>query len=155
MAKAKKEATGTKGLFDFLGAITTDQSMDYFDNMTDADRKSYKGSRYMIHRFLSMNPHFIPIVNTLQKYTHIPERAHYLFLTGLIPRGKQFNKYIKSTKEDKYEKWMVELVSKHYNISIDEAIQYIEIYYKSDKEGLKLLCQRYGIDQKQLKKAKL
>jgi hypothetical protein len=147
--------TKPKQLFDFINGIYLDQSKDFFDNLTDGEKKTYKYSKYMIHRFLSMNPHFIPIVNTLQKYTQIPERAHYLFLTGLIPRGKQFNKYIKSKKEDKYEKWMVELVSKHYNISIDEAIQYIEIYYKSDKEGLKLLCQRYGIDQKQLKKAKL
>jgi hypothetical protein len=155
LAKAKKEATGTKGLFDFITAITTDQSMDYFDSLTDADKKSYKGSRYMIHRFLSMNPHYAPIVNLAQKYTMLPDRSHYQLLTGILPRGKQYNKYIKGAKDEKYEKWLVDLVVKHYGVSKVEAIQYIEIYYKHDKKGLKDLCEMYAVDKKDIKKAKL
>lgn len=146
--------TKSKELFDFLNGIYL-QPDNFFDELTDEEKKKYKYSKYMIHRFLSMNPHYIPIVNTLQKYTQIPERAHYLFLTGLIPRGKQFNKYIKGSKDTKYEKWLIDLVSKHYNVSSNEAIQYIDLYYQSDKEGLRTLCQKYGVDQKQLKKVKL
>jgi hypothetical protein len=123
--------------------------------MSDADKKAYKNSRFMMHRFLSMNPHYLPIVNEAQKYTGIPDRAHYLFLTSLIPRGKQYNKYIKGAKEDKYEKWLVDIVAKHFHISKSEAVQYIEIYYNHDKRALREVCLMYGIDDKTLKKVKL
>ena len=95
MAKKKTEKKEKKlGLFDFLNAIQQDQSTEFFDNLSDGDKKQYKYSKYMIHRFLSMNVHYSPIVNAVQRFTSIPERAHYLFLTNLIPRKKQFNKYI-------------------------------------------------------------
>ena len=152
MTKKKQKSMG---LFDYINGIYQDQSIDFFDSMSDYDKKGYKNSKYMIHRFLSMNPHYIPIVNEVQKYTQIPSRAHYQFLTSIIPKGKQFNKYIKSTDETKYESWLIELVSKHYGVSSKEAMEYIEIYYRDNKQELKSLCQKYGIDQKQLKKAKL
>jgi hypothetical protein len=155
LGKDKKETSGTKGLFDFLTAITTDQSIQYFDEMSDADKKSYKGSRYMLHRFLSMNVHYAPIVNMIQKYTMLPDRSHYQLLINLLPRGKQYNKYIKGSRDEKYEKWLVDLVSNHYNVSKVEAIEYIEIYYKQDKKALKTLCEMYAVDKKDIKKAKL
>lgn len=155
--KKKTDTPKEKGndLFEFLEGITANQKIEYFDELTDADKKKYKNSRYMIHRFLSMNVAYSPVVNELQKYANIPDRCHYLFLTNMLPRGKQYNKYVKGSKETKYEKWLVELVAKHYHISTAEAIQYLEIYYLHDKNGLRELCQKYGIDKKQLKQAKL
>jgi hypothetical protein len=102
-----------------------------------------------------MNINYAPIVNELQKYTNIPDRAHYQFLTNILPRGKQYNKYIKGSKDEKYEKWLVELVAKHYQVSKVEAITYLEIYYTQNKDGLRELCEMYGIDKKELKKVKL
>jgi hypothetical protein len=142
----------TKGLFEHIDAIYTNQKVDYFDTLTDADKKSY--NNYMVNRFLSMNPHQLPFVNELQKYT-LDTKTHYLFFSQVIPRGKQYNKYIKKTKEVKYEEWLIEIVSRHYEVSTDEAREYLEIYYKQDKDALRKLCQMYGIDNKQLKKAKL
>jgi hypothetical protein len=144
-----------KELFDFLSGVTTDQSIEFFDNLSETERKKYHNSRYMLHRFLSMNAHYLPVVSVIQKYTSMPDRNHYQFLSGILPRGKQYNKYIKGNKEDKYEKWLVELVSNHFNVSKKEATQYIEIYYKHNKEELKQLCEKYGIDKKLIKKAKL
>lgn len=160
MARKKKEVSDVtvekgKELFDFINAIYTDQTIDFFDTLTDADKKKYKNSRYMIHRFISMNPNYAPVVNYAQKYTMMPERAHYLFLANMIPKGRQFNKYIKGEKESKYESWLVELVAKHYHISTTESLQYVELYYAHNKQALKELCELYGIDSKQLKKAKL
>jgi Glu-tRNA(Gln) amidotransferase subunit E-like FAD-binding protein len=123
--------------------------------LNDADKKKYKYSRYMLHRFLSMNVNYAPVVNELQKYPSIPDRAHYQFLTNILPRGKQYNKYIKGSKDEKYEKWLVELVAKHYQVSKVEAITYLEIYYTQNKDGLRQLCEKYGIDKKELKKVKL
>jgi len=123
--------------------------------LNDTDKKKYKYSRYMMHRFLSMNVNYAPIVNALQKYPNIPDRAHYQFLTNILPRGKQYNKYIKGSKDEKYENWLVELVAKYYQVSKVEAITYLEIYYTQNKDGLRELCEKYGVDKKQLKQAKL
>ena len=151
----KKSAGASKDLFELLNGIYTDQSQEFFDALTDAEKKTYKNSRYMINRFISMNPAHAPVVNVIQKYTNIPERAHYLFLTHMLPKGKQYNKYIKGSKDDRYESWLIDIVVKHFNVSRTEAIQYLEIYYTSNKEALVMLCKNYGVDSKTLKKAKL
>lgn len=143
-----------KGLFDFVNAIQADQSIEYFDNLSESELKTYRNSRYMINRVLSMNPHYSCVVNEIQKY-NIPERAHYLFYTNMLPKKKQFNKYIKSVNEDKYPEWIITLVKNHFNVSISEAIEYIDIYFLHNKEELTALCQMYGVDQKDLKKVKL
>ena len=86
----KNEQTKTKSLFDHVDAIYTNQKIDYFGTLTEADKKSY--NNYMVNRFLSMNTHQLPFVNELQKYT-LDTKTHYLFFSQLLPRGKQFNKY--------------------------------------------------------------
>jgi len=73
----------------------------------------------------------------------------------MLPKGRQFNKYIKGQKEDTYESWLVELVSKYFNVSTVEATTYLDIYYEHNRGALRILCELHGIDSKQLKKAKL
>jgi hypothetical protein len=142
----------SKGLFDHVDAIYTNQKIDYFDTLTEADKKTY--SNYMVNRFLSMNSHQIPFVNEIQKY-NIDSKTHYLFFSQILPKGKQFNKYIKKTKEVKYEEWLVDIVTNHFSVSKLEAEEYLEIYYKQNKSSLRMLCEAYGIDSKKIKKAKL
>lgn len=149
-----KENKG-KELFDFVNMIQQDGKLSSYDNLTEVEKKKYKTSRYMIHRFLSMNPAYAPVVNAVQKYTQMPERAHYQFLTGIIPKSRQFNRYIKGSKDDRYETWLVELVASHYNISKVEATTYLDIYYEHDKTALREICTMYGVDPKTLKKVKL
>lgn len=141
-----------KGLFEHIDAIYTNQRSDYFDTLTDADKKSY--SNYMVNRFISMNPHQVPFVNEIQKY-NLDSKLHYLFYSQVLPKGKQFNKYIKKTKEVKYEDWLIDIITKHFSVSVVEAEEYLEIYYKQNKSALKMLCEAYGVDSKKLKKAKL
>jgi len=139
-------------LFDHVDAIYTNQKPDYFTMLSDSDKKSY--NNYMVNKFLSMNPHQLPFVNELQKYTLSPE-LHYAFFSRVIPRGKQFNKYIKGKKENDYETWLVDLVREHYKVSSTEAKEYLYIFYKHNKEKLRKLCQMYGKTDKELKKIKL
>jgi len=152
-----KKTNGNQGkeLFDFIAGITENQTTEFFDSLTESERKKYKASRYMIHRFLSMNSNYLPVVDELQKYTGIPDRCHYLFLTNILPRGRQFNKYIKGVHNSLYEEWLINLVSKHYHVSHAEAAVYLKIYYSQDKDSLRNLCKSYGIEQKLLKSAKL
>jgi len=157
MAKKKNVNTeelksSSKGLFDHITAIYQVQNRKYFSTLTDGDKKTY--SNYMVNRFLSMNIHQLPLVNEIQKYT-LPSDVHYLFYATAVPRGKQYNKYVKSKSESKYEKWLVELVATHFLVSQDEAIFYLDIYYEKDTDGLRTICQMYGVDPKDIKKAKL
>jgi hypothetical protein len=155
----KTSVTGekTKGLFDFIRIIQEDQRLTSFDELSDVEKKTYKNSKYMIHRFLSMQPSYAPIVNAIQKYTNIPARAHYQFLTSILPKGKQYNKYIKAAtaRGDEYEDWLIQLVVKHYEVSINTAVIYLNIYYASNRDELKTLCETYAVDPKLIKKAKL
>jgi len=141
-----------KGLFDHIDAIYTNQKPDYYTSLSDGDKKSY--NNYMVNKFLSMNPHQLPFVNELQKYILTPE-LHYAFFSRVIPKGKQFNKYIKGKKENTYDAWLVDLVREHYGVSSAEATDYLDIFYKHNKAELRGLCQMYGKEEKLIKKAKL
>ena len=125
-----------KTLFDHINAIYLDQKKNYFAGLDDGEKRTY--SNYMVNRFLSMNIHQLPLVNEIQKY-NLPSDVHYLFLATTIPRGKQYNKYVKAAKETKYEEWLVDLVAKHYNVSQVEATSYLEIYYKDRNAALSSL----------------
>jgi hypothetical protein len=142
----------TKTLFDHIDEIYLSQRKNYFSTLDDVEKRTY--SNYMVNRFLSMNIHQLPLVDEIQQY-NLPSDMHYLFYATTVPRGKQYNKYVKSKNEKKYEDWLVTLVAKHYQVSEVEAKNYLEIYYRDDKVGLRELCEKYGIDSKTIKKAKL
>jgi hypothetical protein len=142
-----------KTLFDHLNAIYADQSVDYFDTLEDADKKSY--SAYMINRLISMNPSYAQVANEFQLYLNtITPRESYLFYSQIVPKGKQFNKYIKSQKKETYDEWVVALVKRHYDVSLREATDYLRIYFASDagKANLQRLLEMYGTDPKKIKK---
>jgi hypothetical protein len=143
-------------LFDHIKAITQSQDKKYWDKLDDADKKTF--SNYMVFRFLSMNPDWVPMVAQLQPYLQeVPPKACYLALIDLIPKTRAFLKYMKAKGEDVYEKWLIELVTKHYNTSTLESEDYLKILYstKSGRERIKELCTIYGVEPKQITKLKL
>jgi hypothetical protein len=146
----------SKTLFDHINQIYVKQDIGYFDNLEEEDRKTY--SIYMINRFISMNMDYLPVVNEIQQYwCQIGPRESYLYYSQCLPSKKQFNKYIKGSQEDSFEKWVVEIVAKHFDVSKADAIDYLLIYYSSreGKEQLRSLLEGYGIDSKRLRKAKV
>lgn len=146
----------TKSLFDHIKAITSEQNPNYWETLSDADKKTW--SNYMIHRFLSMNPEWIEILSEIQPYTQVLEpKQLYLSLIGLLPKGRYYLKYIKGKKENKYESWVVDLLKEDYQCSIKQAEDYLEILYstREGRENIKYICEKYGIDKKQITKLKL
>ncbi len=147
----------TKTLFDHLSHICERQQINYYDNLEDADKKTF--SVYMINRFLSMNIDYLPVVNEMQRYwDQLTPREVYLFYSQLFPKKKQYNKYIKCTSDEGvYDEWLIKLISDHYTISSTESAKYLTIFYSTDsgKIFLKKLIQGYGIEQKKIKKAGL
>ena len=145
-----------KSLFDHIKAITQDQKLDYWDTLEDADKKTW--SNYMIHRFLSMNPDWIEVLSEIQPYTQVLEpKQLYLSLIGIIPKGRYYLKYTKGKNENKYESWLVDLIKQDFQCSQKEAEEYLEILYstREGRENIKYICEKYGIESKQITKLKL
>lgn len=146
----------SKTPFDHINAIYGNQRLDYFDTLTEADRKTF--SPYVVNMGISMNPDFLPFVNELNKYWgQLGPRETYLFYSQCIPKGKYYNKWVKGKKDVDYDDWLIELVAKKYEVSQNEAKMYLALFYKTDdgRAELKSICESYGVDQKKLKKAKL
>jgi hypothetical protein len=136
--------------------ITQTQDKKYWDKLDESDKKTW--SSYMVFRFLSMNPEWVTTIAQLQPYLQeVPPKACYLALIDVIPKTRAFLKYMKAKGEDTYEKWLVELINKHYNTSTLESEEYVKILYstKSGRERIKELCTMYGVDTKQITKLKL
>ncbi len=64
---------------------------------------------------------------------------------------------MKAKSEDSYEKWLVELVSRHYETNQIQSEEYLKILYNSRKgrERVKELCEIYGVEPKLITKLKL
>lgn len=142
----KKAAT----LFDHLSFIT-DKKVSW-DSLSEVDKKSF--SPYMINRFLSMNKDYIELVNEFQKYTigTLESKEVYKLYSDVLPKQKQFNKYIKGKKADKYNSDLVELIAKHYLISERVAMEYLDMFFESSLNTLKEIVKKYGITDKEASK---
>jgi len=144
-------------LFDHLNHIHEKQTIGYYDNLSEEDKKTF--SDYMICRFVSMNPDYLLVVNEIQKcWEWVKSRELYLFLSQVLPQKKQFNKYIKATvADDKLDHWIVEILRQYFHISSKEAQKYGEILYDSPegKKYLRELLIRHGREAKEIKKAGL
>ena len=145
-----------KSLFDHIKAITSEQDPKYWDKLDESDRKTF--SNFMVHRFLSMNPDWIQFLSELQPYTEKLEPKHlYLALIGILPKGKYYLRYVKGKKDDVYEGWLVDLIVKDYQCSIRQGEEYLEILYstKEGREHIKYICEKYGVESKEITKLKL
>ena len=144
----------TKSLFDHITHITSKQTKNYWEDITDADKKTW--SNYMVNRFLSMNMNWTDLVNEIQKYKLEPKDLYRLY-TEILPKGKQWLRYTKGKKTMKYQRWLLEIVAKYYESSLNEAHDYLEIYYSTEqgKAELKAILQKFGIEPKEIKKLNL
>lgn len=160
MAKTVKEKTETvkapKTLFEHIKAVTQDQNPNYWDSLDESSRKSW--SNYMIIRFMSMNPDWIELIADVQPYLQeAPPRAVYKALIELIPKSRAFLKYMKAASADKYEQWLVDLISRYYGVSNLEVDDYLHILYKTNngKQHIVQIAENYGTDPKLIKALKL
>ena len=150
----KKKKSGNKGLFDHITHITQKQTKGYWDSLNETEKKQW--SNYMIHRFLSMKMEYVDVVNEIQRYNLKPKDLYKLYI-NVLPKKKEWLKYVKGKKNMKYEKWVVEIIAKHYESSLSEAREYLDVFYSTEqnKANLKTILQKYGSDPKEIKKLNL
>lgn len=142
-----------KTLFDHLNAITAIQDPDYFDKLSEEDRKTW--SNYMIHRFLSMNYDYIEMIADLQPVTQTLEpKLFYQVLISVVPKKKVYTRYIKGVHEDKADEQVVNLLMIEYNCSKNTAIDYYDILLnvKDGNEYIEYLKEKYGTTPQEKKK---
>ena len=146
MSKVKK-----KSLFDHIQAVTSQQHPDYWDEISDDDKKSW--SNYMVNRFLSMKPEWITFVNDVQKYPLKPKELYKVY-ADILPKKRQWLKYIKGDKKMKYPTWVYEIVAKHLQCSIRESNDAVEMYEISagGQSELKDILMKYGKTEQECRK---
>jgi len=141
------------GLFDHVNHIRKVQSLDYYDTLSDVDKKSF--NHFMILRTLSMDRSSIDSISSIAKYQSIvPSRNFYMLCTAVTNQTNTYFPYIKSSAKSFSDK-LIELVSKKFEVSTFEAKEYCRIYMK-DESGvneLRLICKGYGLTDKEVDQA--
>ena len=143
-----------KSLFDHINQITSVQNPNYWDEISEEDKKSW--SNYMTHRFLSMKIEWVELLNELQKYNLQPKELYKLY-TNILPKGKQWLKYTKGRTEMSQPNWLINVVVNEEKISKKEAVEYIEMLMLTEGGMLELgqLAQKWGVEPKKIQDAGL
>ena len=134
-----------KGLFDHITHITQKQTKGYWDSLNEREKKQW--SNYMINRFLSMKMEWTDFVNEIQKLKLDP-RQLYLVYSNVLPKGKQYLKYIKKKKDPIYNTQVVQKISEYFEISQSESEDYLKLL---SKKQIRELVSKYGYTDKELK----
>ena len=150
----KKSSIKRKSLFDHINQITSVQNPNYWDEISDEDKKSW--SNYMVNRFLSMNADWMELVNELQKYNLQPKELYKLY-TNILPKGKRWLKYVKGRNDMDYPEWLINVVRNNDNCSRREAIEAVDMLMLTEGGMMELgeLGRKWGIEEKRIKKAGL
>ena len=134
-----------KSLFDHINHITSKQTKGYWDTLNETEKKQW--SNYMINRFLSMKMEWTDFVNEIQKLK-LDSYQLYVVYSSILPKGKQYLKYIKKKKGTIYNTQVIQKVSEYFEISKSESEDYLNLLSKEQIRELVLL---YGYTNKELK----
>tara|TARA_R100001198_G_scaffold35335_1_gene19139 strand:+ start:45 stop:458 length:414 start_codon:yes stop_codon:yes gene_type:complete len=132
-----------KNIFDWLKAINSTKPP--VESFTDKDWEVWNS--YMIHRFISMNPNYIEVVNYVQDFPPQEKKMIYSIYKEFIPKNNKWNKYIKS-KVKQPNKDLVNHIKDYFECSFKEAKEYINIL--ATPEINRILTNR-GLDKKEIK----
>lgn len=128
MATAKKA-----NIFDTVKRIMT--SKDKWENIPEDEKLAF--SNWMCNKVISMNPNYCEVVNMVQKNTWILKSEYlYKLYCDLLPKGFVFSKYIKSSKKKDYKLEEVKSISIYYDISTNDAKEYIDVLPKEEVERI-------------------
>ena len=131
-------------IFDWLKEITLKKSD--WDSFTDEQKEQF--IPYMINRFLSMNSHYIDIVNIVQKIPYTEKEKIYNVYKSLIPKRNVYLKYIKS-KTPTYPQKLLEYMANYAECSQREAKEYIPLL---GKDNVKNVLINLNVDKKEITK---
>ena len=154
-SKAKKspaaeEGPKKKGLFDHVKHIRTIQDPNYYNNLSDEDRKSF--NHFMLLRALSMDEVVVEDMASLYQYLDkIPPPQFYQLLIALVPKSNRYSPWIKS-RVLRHNKELLSLVAKRFQVSKLQANQYINILASTEDGQIELvnICKAFGLEDKEV-----
>jgi len=132
-----------KNIFDWLKAINTTKPP--VESFTDKDWEVWNS--YMIHRFISMNPDYIEVVNYVQDFPPQEKKMIYSIYKEFIPKNNRWNKYIKS-KIKQPNKDLVGYIKNYFKCSSKESKEYINIL---DTSKISHILTEIGLNKKEIK----
>jgi Ni,Fe-hydrogenase I large subunit len=132
-------------VFDWLKQITYNKKS--WNSFSEDDKSSF--NVYMMHRYLSMEPDYIDIVNYVQVIPHNEKEKIYKIYCNMIPKKNIFLKYIKSLSKKKTSDSVLQFISKEYTCSLGEAEEYSHLL---GKNGIISILHKHGVDEKEQKK---
>lgn len=111
---------------DHIVQITQTKDRDYYNNLTDVERRSF--NTYLILKYLSYCYELIPILSEYQSIVEqLPPDRLYLVLIEIIPKGDYIFKFTRRRKIGTYLNSEVELISKYYGCSKNQGKDYIDV----------------------------
>ena len=121
----------------------------HWNEFTEDEQKKF--NPFIINRWLSMDKDFIEIVNVFQKYAigTLESREVYKWYCDVLPQGKRFNRYIKGKSDKKYDKELIDIISKYFECSKLQTKEYLQLI--SHNELIEIL-EKYGLDEKKIKR---
>jgi len=117
-----------------------------WDDLTQEEIDSV--NPYLLNRYLSMNPDYLELVNYIQTIPHTEKEKYYKIYNNLIPKKKQWLKYIKSSNKNE-SKELLEYLSNYFECSTREVKDYLKIL---DKKQIQEILEQFGVEDKDIKK---
>jgi hypothetical protein len=134
--KKSLEINNQKGLFDHLDQIRTTKNPDYWDTLSDKEKKNF--NHWMILTGLSQDESLIPLCSQLWRegyYDTIPSPQFYTLLCQLVPYS---NRKFGWNKTKKKNLELLGYISRWFSISTREASEYFDIFMSNEKGMVEL-----------------
>jgi hypothetical protein len=131
-------------IFDWLKEITGDKKP--WSSFSEEDHKQFLP--FMIHRYISMYEPYLEVANYAQTLPHNDKEKIYQFYCSILPKSNVWLKYVKGSRT-KISEELLQPIADFYGVSFGEAEEYI---YLLGKDGVKNILEKYGTDEKQIKK---
>jgi len=139
-----------KSLFDHVKAIRQVKDPNYYNNLSEDDRKTF--SHFMILRALSMDAAIVEEVAQLyQLFDKIPSPQFYQLLIALVPKDFRFYPWVK-TKKMKHNKELLGYVAQRFKVSKFEANDYINLLLRTEEGQGELvnICRSFGLNEREI-----
>jgi hypothetical protein len=132
--------------FDYLKILHTKQKS--WEDFNDEEQKAF--NVFIINKALSMNPAYLDIVNTVQRYTNggLAQKEVFGLYKSMLPNKFKFFKWIKGEKSS-YNHDLLLVVSNYFECSTEHAKGYVDYL---EKKGIKQLLTTIGIQEAEIKK---
>jgi len=133
-----------KNIWDWLKQINSVKA----DPSSFSDKDWELWNSYMIHRFMSMNPDYLELVNEAQKIMPQNKKEIYSIYREFIPKNNKWNKYVKSNIKKRNNE-LLDHLSNYWECSKTEVKEYME--FLGNDEILRILTS-IGLDKKETTK---